>query len=383
MIVLIPAYEPDLKMIGLIERLRADAPDVDVVIVDDGSGPDYAALFAQARAMGCTVVGHPVNKGKGYALKAGFRLIEERFPGRSVVCADCDGQHLLDDIVNVGRAAAATDDTMVLGARHFTGKVPVKSRIGNAITRVLFARSTGHRLIDTQTGLRAYPAAMLPWLRRVSGDRFEYELEVLLRAERDGMRIREVPIDTVYLDGNASSHFRPLVDSVRVYRPLAAFSLSSLVAFGVDLGAVLGLHAATGNLLASVIGARLVSATINFTTNRRLVFAGGRHRSLRSGAARYASLVGVVLTANYALMHLLHERIGLGLLGAKLLTEASLFVASYQAQKRVVFAGGTRGDAGPAPCAAPYSTGDPAAAVDHPDLGRADAVGVRRLRSVL
>ena len=202
---------------------------------------------------------------------------------------------------------------------------------------MLFARATGHRVFDTQTGLRGYPASLLPWLQTVEGDRFEYELNVLLHGAGEGMTIREVPIETIYIDGNESTHFRPIVDSARVYAPLAKFSVSSIVAFGIDMALLFALDAATGNLLLSVVAARTVSSIANFSLNRRVVFGDRRSGPVAAAAAKYFGLVGVVLAGNYALLSLLHERLGLALLPAKLLTEAALFTLSYQAQKHVVF----------------------------------------------
>jgi putative flippase GtrA len=322
-------------------------------LVNDGSGPEYDSIFDRAAQLGCIVIGHPINRGKGFALKRGFEFIERFFSGCDVVCADCDGQHSVIDILRVAKAVAARPDTLVLGSRRFTGRVPMASRFGNAITRVVFARSTGQRLYDTQTGLRGYPASMLPWLQTVHGDRFEYELEVLLQAADKGVTIQELPVETIYIDGNASSHFRPVVDSARVYAPLVKFSLSSLSAFVVDLVLLLLAARLTGNLLVSVVAARVVSSTVNFVANRRLVF-GPDERSSFGCASRYFALVAVVVWVNYAAMWVLYERLGVALLPAKLVTETALFVASYQAQKRLIFAGraalppaAERGSAGP------------------------------------
>lgn len=361
MIVLIPSYEPDEKLVRLAELLLDANVATVVLVVDDGSGPSYTTIFDQVRTLGCTVIGHEVNRGKGYALKRGFAYIEQHHPGHDVVCADCDGQHSIVDIARVASVVAAGGDAIVLGTRLFTGQVPLASRFGNSLTRVLFARSTGQRILDTQTGLRGYPASMLPWLQHVAGDRFEYELNILLHGAEVGMSIHEVPVETIYLDDNASTHFRPIVDSARVYAPLAKFSLSSLGAFGIDLLVLFVLDAATGDLLLSVVGARVVSSIVNFATNRRLVFGGGAHRSLTASAARYFGLVAVVLTANYGVMHVLHERIGIALLPSKLVTEAVLFALSYQAQKRVVF--GRRHGGPDAPGTPGTATTDPAAVV--------------------
>jgi glycosyltransferase involved in cell wall biosynthesis len=351
MIVLIPAYGPDHRLTGLVDALLDAAPDLRVVVVDDGSGPTHQAVFDAVRARGCAVLRHPVNRGKGCALKTGFRHIAAEHPGEDVVCADSDGQHTVVDVLRVaervrtsgtpwaGRSdevASARPWRMVLGARRFAGPVPLRSRFGNAVTRVLFAAATGRRVQDTQTGLRGYPAASLDWLCAVPGERFEYEMNVLLRAARSGRAIVETDIATIYLEHNASSHFRPVVDSARIYTPLLAFSVSSLLAFVVDTVALVVLFTMTGALLPSVVGARALSSALNFAVNRRYVFGGATARPLRSAAVRYWSLVVTLLAANYVLVAGLAGA-GFGILAAKLVTETVLFVASYLVQRLVVF----------------------------------------------
>lgn len=332
MIVLIPAYEPGRCLLELIRDLAREAPELQVVVVDDGSGPLYAPLFSDVSRLGADVIGYAANRGKGAALKHGFAHIARHYPDQSVVCADSDGQHAVVDILRVGRAVGP--GSMVLGVRAFSGRVPLRSRVGNGLTRWAFRAASGVGVSDTQTGLRGYPAEALAWLGTVSGDRFEYELNLLLQARSAGWTIVEVPIATIYLAGNASSHFRPLTDSARIYLPLLAFSASSLVAFAIDFVALLLLNAVTGSLLVAVIGARGLSSAVNFVTNRRVVFES--RRPLRSTLVRYYLLVGVLLLANYGLLAWLTS-FGLALALAKVLVEVTLFVASYQVQRSFVF----------------------------------------------
>jgi glycosyltransferase involved in cell wall biosynthesis len=337
MLVLIPAYEPDEKLLGLLEQIHASNPDQHVLIVDDGSGPDYQPVFDAAASRGAVVIGHPVNRGKGYALKNGFACAAESYPDEVVVCADCDGQHTYEDINRVGREVARTNRTMVLGARDLSTDVPVRSRLGNAATKRLFGLATGTHLRDTQTGLRGYPSSLLPWLCTVSGERFDYELRLLLEAKDAGVGIVEVPTATIYIEGNASSHFRPIVDSARVYAPLLRFIASSISAFVLDLVVLLVMMALTSHLLVSVVTARVVSSATNYATNRTLVFSQGRATSFRSSAPRYFALVTAILAANYALMRLVVSDFGLPLILGKVITESVLFAVSYQAQQRWIF----------------------------------------------
>ena len=143
-----------------------------MVVVDDGSGPAFADAFRRARTLGADVVTLPVNRGKGAALKAGFAHIASTRPGSPVVCADADGQHALRDIVAIGARLAAdpTVRRLVLGTRTFDGHVPLRSRIGNDVTRWLFTAATRQRLSDTQTGLRGVPADLLGWACAVPGE---------------------------------------------------------------------------------------------------------------------------------------------------------------------------------------------------------------------
>lgn len=335
MIVLIPAYEPDERLTGLIATLRRDAPDAGVVVVDDGSGPAYAPTFRDCEELGATVLTLLDNSGKGHALKLGLRHVTSVHPGRDVVAADCDGQHTGADILKVAAATAGTDG-LVLGVRRFVGDVPARSRLGNAASSLLFRLATGVALTDTQTGLRGYPAGLIGWAAGVGGERFDYEQRVLLAATRDGVPLVEVGIATVYLEGNRSSHFRPLVDSVRVLAPVLRFLASSLLGFVVDTVALLALTAAGFGLLPAVLAARGLSASTNFLVNRFLVFEHGRAASLRSSAARYGVLAGVLLAAGYGLLVAL-TGLGVPLLVAKLGTESTLALASFHLQRTMVF----------------------------------------------
>lgn len=338
MIVLVPAYEPDRRLVTLVDLLRAAAPDLHVLVVDDGSGPTFAAEFDAVRTAGAEVLVHERNHGKGRALRTGFAHALEHHPGQDVVCADCDGQHGVVDILRVADRVRHTG-AIVLGARRFTGRVPLRSRVGNAVTRNAFRLVTRTPLTDTQTGLRGYPAAELPWLLTVPGDRFEYEITLLLHATASGRPTEEVEIATIYLDGNASSHFRPVVDSLRVYVPLVRFTASSLLAAAVDAALLLVLHALTGALLPSVLLARAASGSLNFLTNRSVVFGRGRTPApLVSSALRYTALAAALVAANYVVLVVL-TGVGLGLLAAKVITEVTLFLVSYHVQRRAVFAG--------------------------------------------
>jgi len=344
MIVIIPALEPTERLAQLVRELRDAAPEAGVLVVDDGSGPRWAAPFVAAELAGAELIRLPAHRGKGTALRAGLEHVIAHHPGECVVTADADGQHTVEDILRV--AAATTEpDALVLGCRAFLGPVPWRSRLGNAVSRGAFRFAAGLAVSDTQTGLRGAPPALLPWLVGIPGERFEYEQRVLLRSGRDGVRIREVGIDTLYLDENAGSHFRPVRDSIRVLAPILAFGASSFLGFLIDAAALLVLQGITGMLIPSIVGARVLSAGVNFLVNRRLVFR--RHGpSFVRHAIRYAALALLLLASNIVWMTALTS-FGVPLVLAKVVTETVLFLTSFRTQQRFVFGGRSRDGFGP------------------------------------
>lgn len=216
LLVLIPAWQPDGRLLSLVKELRG-CGFATILVVDDGSSGAAARVFEELRRLpSVVVVRHERNLGKGRALKTGIGLVLREMPGiQGVITADADGQHRAEDIVRVARGLCQ-EERLVLGARAFGGVVPLRCRFGNGVTRSVFGWLTGVRLSDTQTGLRGIPRRMFAELIEMDGERYEYEIVVLTRLCRTERRPVEVPIETVYLEGNRSSHFKPMLDSVRI-----------------------------------------------------------------------------------------------------------------------------------------------------------------------
>lgn len=336
MYVLIPAYQPDARLPRLILELHRADPSTKIVVVDDGSGQKFSDIFEASATAGAHVISYENNRGKGYALREGFTWIRDVAGDLSecVVTADADGQHTLNDIFRVGRTCTDTG-TSVLGVREFVGHVPARSRIGNTATSALFWLATGWKLKDTQTGLRAFPVALLPALLEVQGDRYEYELRVLLHLAKFRHPVTQIPIETIYEAGNPTSHFRPLQDSARIWAPLLKFAASSGVATIIDYVLVLALNALTGALFFPVVVARMVSASVNFAMNRRVFEATGV--PLRRSALRHAALAVAVVAGSYTMLAVL-TGIGMPLWIAKIIADTTMYLVSYSAQSRYVFA---------------------------------------------
>jgi glycosyltransferase involved in cell wall biosynthesis len=227
-VILIPAYKPDQRLAQLVKQLST-ASSAPVVIVNDGSPAEYDPIFAAlAPIPRVTVLTHAVNQGKGAALRTGFRYIES-LPAEiaCVVTADADGQHSVKDILAIAAAADQKPEAMIIGSRRFDKDVPPRSMFGNTVTRWVMRLFFGVRLWDTQTGLRGIPRRLLPALIEIPYDHYELEIVMLLMAQRRQVPLVEIPIETIYIEGNRGSHFKPLVDSARVYWVLFRYAFSS------------------------------------------------------------------------------------------------------------------------------------------------------------
>lgn len=220
--VVIPVWKPQPAFIPLIRSLL-HAGCRAVLVVDDGSGPEYRATFqALGEHESVKILRHSNNAGKGRALKTGLGSFLSGFPEYTgIVSADADGQHSVEDVTRVARALTQHPQRLVIGARSQTREMPLRSLFGNTLTRYVFRAATGIRLADTQTGLRGFPTMLIPELLTIPGERYEYEMAVLIDYCRAGRLPVEIPIRTIYAGNNRSSHFRPIADSARIYRALA------------------------------------------------------------------------------------------------------------------------------------------------------------------
>ncbi len=337
--IVIPAYEPDNKLLTLIDSLKS-RPDfgreLNILIVNDGSSPNYNRIFSEAARKGCSLLTHEKNLGKGAALKTAFsHLIETGYQG-FIVCADCDGQHRPEDIQKVAASLPGNTNSLVLGCRDFVGKVPLKSRLGNLLTGAIYSFISGQNLKDTQTGLRAFSSELLPWLVSIKGSRYEYEMNQLLEAKGAHVKLCCVPIETVYENKNSGSHFHPVRDSIRIYLPILKYLLSSLMAGGIDFILLFLFMKLSDSLLFSVIAARVISSAVNFFCNKILVFEK-KELSLKESLVKYYLLAAFILLCNYTLIHFFTYVVHMPLLAGKILTEIILFFFGYQIQRLYIF----------------------------------------------
>lgn len=336
-VVIIPAYRPDETLAQLAGRLWLYG--CRIVVVDDGSGEAYRSIFSEIGEL-CTVLRHSENRGKGAAIKTALSYIRENLPDCDVIgIMDADGQHLPEDMMRLIKWAFERKNTLMLGVRAVGSRMPLRSRLGNRITRTVFRLLSGVKISDTQSGLRAFRRELLEKILEVGGERYEYEMNMLMSLAKDGVPIEEVCVDTIYRDRkNSTSHFRTVRDSVRIYRGLFKFSLSSLSSFVLDyllFSAFLFFVPRTGiSVVLANVAARFISAFYNYSMNCRFVFH--THRRFRT-AAHYFALAGFLLIVNNAILTTFVQSFHMSVYPAKLLTEGVLFLLSWIVQKQMIF----------------------------------------------
>ncbi len=346
--VIIPAYEPDDKLIVLIEQLR-DAAILPVIVVDDGSDPArFGGIFEKVRTLGAVVLTHAVNMGKGRALKTAFNYCLNEYQDLAgTVTADSDGQHGVKDIGAVRDALLEEKDSLIIGVRNFAKSgVPAKSLLGNRITSRVMKLLIGISVSDTQTGLRGIPAGFMRSLLTEKGERYEFETNMLIASRDLQVPIREVGIETIYIDGNRSSHFNPVRDSFRIYVLFLKFLVSSLSSSVVDIAFFALFCAMTrGNvgtvvdyIVLSTVLARCISAIYNYLINYKVVFKSKSDRL--SSAVRYFILVVVIMLLSAFLVSTGHRIFpGVPEIVIKIPVDSLLFLLSFYIQREKVYSG--------------------------------------------
>lgn len=337
--VIIPAYCPSPEIHTLAANLSALGFGL-VLVVDDGSPPDYEPVFRHLKELRRTqIISHAENEGKGAALKTAFVTVQAHYPKIThIVTADADGQHQSPDIQHVAEASLEKQNAIVLGSRKFHTDVPLRSKFGNILTRWVFRLFGGLAVSDTQTGLRGIPVSWLPEIEAIDADRYEYEMEVILKASKAGMPIKEVPIATIYIDENASSHFRPVIDSLRIYFVFFRYCLVSLLSFILDIGLfVIFLQATDGNILLSTYSARSLSGSFNFFANRSAVFRAGQPKKLIYQTIGYVTLAIFIATLSGLGVSSLASITTIHTAAIKVMVDIILFITSFLAQRYLIF----------------------------------------------
>ena len=353
--IVIPALNPCERMVELVRECK-DAGFENIILVDDGSSIENRIYFKTCKEKyNCRILRHVVNFGKGMALKSAFNHILENRPDIiGTVTVDCDGQHVVKDIITCAKLVCEHPDRLILGCRQFDDpKIPWRSRFGNKMTCRIIKLLCGISISDTQTGHRGMSRELLAnYFATTKGERFEYEMNMLLCAKENQIPFEEFPIQTIYLENNESSHFNPFIDSIRIYKVFLKFMLSSFSSFIIDISlfyllrfillpfvgekmqiSLFGIDILLLTFLRNVI-ARLGSSLYNFTINKKQVFHNDSKDItiiFRYYTLCICQLLISTLLVDYTLRFIPFRTV------RKCIIDTILFLISFQIQREWVF----------------------------------------------
>lgn len=357
-VLIIPALNPDVKLVSYVKTLVCSGFSK-ILIIDDGSSGSADVFAAIQRMPECELLVHTVNMGKGRALKDAFNYYLQKYSKdyMGVITADSDGQHTVEDVIQLDSALMDSPETLILGVRDFEDpSVPFKSRFGNKVTKYVLeffigsaacSDAKGHTkaITDTQTGLRAIPNQYLPRYLTLNGERFEYETNMLIEVLHTSTPVREVKIQTVYVNENRETHFRPLADSVAIYWQIFStflkYTFASLSSFLIDYSIysllifLLGFLALGPRIWIAAASARVVSSLYNYMVNRTVVFR--EEHGNKKTFVKYYTLCVLQLACSASIVWSVCRYTGISEVPVKVFADLVLFAVSFQVQKNWVF----------------------------------------------
>ena len=336
--ILIPSFNPNHNLLDLVEGLSKN-PWNQIIVVNDGSSSESQILFNKLKAIhNVHLINHSKNQGKVAALKTGIKHINNksaRLDG--LITVDSDGQHLIEDIDNIAKIVKNRENDVIFGVRSFDKSTPFRSRFGNKITKHLLYALNGLSIDDTQTGLRYLPISILSELSKLPGNKYEYEFECLFAIKKLGYKITQIQIKTVYINNNADSHFRPLIDSARIYAVFARFSLSSFLSFGVDITIFALFFSLLESIFIATMIARIISGIFNFILNRNFVFQVHRNNQLIKESIGYIILWTTLLISSGLIVSSIQGSPAYMVIPFKIMVDLLLFFIAFYVQKNIIF----------------------------------------------
>jgi glycosyltransferase involved in cell wall biosynthesis len=284
---------------------------------------------------------HERNQGKGAALKTGFLYILKNNKNcRGVVTADADGQHLKKDILAIADSMKPGQRQLTIGSRTFDSKVPFRSSFGNKMTRTIMKFFFKIELKDTQSGLRAIPVTLLPELLSIPFNRYEFEIEMLLVAEKNGYRFEEIEVDTIYENNNIASSFNPVIDSAKIYFVLFRYIIASLITAAVDYIVFFVSYSFFPKIFLCTYLARLIALFVNFVILKKFVF----HSKEKMVIIGMKYLLIVVLSGFISSLTIeyFYNSLNFNIVLSKISAELLLYFGIFIAQKEFVFRKGVK-----------------------------------------
>lgn len=347
-VVIIPAYNPDKKLIGVLEDL-SNAGFTNIILVNDGSKKECLVIFDEARKLleesfsQGVILKHSINLGQGRAYKTAFNYYLENFPSTvGVIQCDADGQHHIDDVCKCAELLVDNPACFILGERNFDQKgIPFRSRFGNKFTSLVFKLFCGMKIRDTQTGLKGIPKEAIKYLIEANGERFEYATSVLLEVKKRGITIKSFDIQTIYINENESSHFNPIKDSIRIYSVLLKYIMASLSAFVIDIVMFVLFISLYRTLFESMYivvanySAKAISCTYSFLINKELVFEN--KGNMVTTMPKFIILCVIQASLSSFSVNWLHHALHWNETLIKIIVDSLLFFVSFEVQQYWVF----------------------------------------------
>ena len=329
---ILTAIAPDENLLSLLKAFRNANDIVPLVICREGSGEIPA---------GIKVISTEGTGGKGGAIRRAFEYVRDELPECGcIIRAEANGAYDYPDIMHINRVVKRHWGTLVLGKRRYSNGLSLLCRTRNAIIRNLFAVASGRNVHDVETGLRGFGRELLDRFIAVEGDSHEYEVNILMHASSENVKLMEVDIEAVFplkMDPY-SKHIRQWI---KVYACVMKFALSSLISFLIDIFTLLGLNSLLDGmhevaaLVISVGTARIISSVVNFYVNHYVVFKS--KEPVKEAMLKFGGLQVIIMFASYALMHIMNIILNVPLAVSKVVSDTALFIVSFIVQGKFIY----------------------------------------------
>lgn len=348
-LILIPALNPTQDFIEYVELL-IKSNFKNILVINDGSEEKCNSIFEKIELYSeCNIITHLKNEGKGKSIKDGLSFFQkmnnvDEFIG--IITVDCDGQHSIKDVINIANEMSKNNNALLLGMRTFDKSVPIKSSIGNKITSNIFKILYGEKISDTQTGLRGIPNSLIDNFINLVGNRYEYETNMLIECILKRIKILEIPIQTIYIDDNSNSHFRPIIDSACIYWKLLSsfikYSIFSVMSCIIDI-ILFKIFLLTINLevektvciVIATIFARCISSFVNFILNKKVAF--NSNEKISKSIIKYYALSITQMLISAILVSSIYKLTNISEVVIKLIVDTILFFINYRVQRIFIF----------------------------------------------
>ena len=336
--ILIPAFNPNQNILDLVLDLSYFKWN-EIIVVNDGSSKESQIFFDNLNDIeNVHILTHLSNQGKGAALKTGIYYLNSKLTELDgLITVDSDGQHLVKDIEKIAREVNSRKNDVIFGVRSFDESIPFRSKFGNKITKYLLYIFNGISLDDTQTGLRYLPISIFDEFLKLPGNKYEFELECIFAIKKLGYNITQIQIKTVYINDNKDSHFRPLIDSARIYLVFIRFSFASFLSFGLDITIFAFFLSYLESILYATFIARIMSGIFNFYLNRNFVFQVNKKNNLVKESIGYIALWSTLLILSGVIVSSSQGSPAYVIIPFKIIVDLMLFLVAFYVQKNIIF----------------------------------------------